>query len=365
MDCLTASLVCIHGKLKVHEILQFGAATKECLSGAKIGMEHLRKNWSGQNIYKNGKQIENDSFRKPEICQICHNVKTTIVNPFSKIYNCMGCRKPDISHTDAKTKYKLDDNDLANLDYHVVYIRTYRIYATLYNPKDVLGYALAKHGTLKLVKKRGLENKALKKREEQLEKYLVEYIPLAYHADVREYSFVMEFLKNGADGVRNLKRELAEFSEFIDCLDKKGVEVNQYIRMFPKYLQNRNWVVQYVERKQELVEMLASYGLELRDDSSLCKQYMKGQENDLAFVITTMRQMDFLMKNTNYQEVMSEILDQAYERAREDIRMIYGHISDPDEYREILRGFANPHECSARAKQKVLAAYKGTLPDYF
>lgn len=118
------------------------------------------------------------------------------------------------------------------------------------------------------------------------------------------------------------------------------------------YIQNGNpQIIKSLQRKYDLAQALSKYGLELRNDSEMCRRYITGEEPNIDEVIIIMRQMNFLYTQTNYKNMVST----AYENAKSYMYDMYGYIDDEEEYREIL----NSHVDKEDIKEKAL---KGISP---
>jgi hypothetical protein len=77
-----------------------------------------------------------------------------------------------------------------------------------------------------------------------------------------------------------------------------------------------------LKRKNELIKLLNTYGLQLRNDSSLCKNYIEYNSNNIFDVVYRMCEMKYLF---NYQNMENEI-DKAHNEQLELIN--YGYYPD-------------------------------------
>lgn len=67
------------------------------------------------------------------------------------------------------------------------------------------------------------------------------------------------------------------------------------------------------KRKKRLVTQLEKKGLMLRADSKLCEQYIASGRPSVDTVVTTMVEMDFFFKHTDYEEIREKLYDQERE----------------------------------------------------
>jgi hypothetical protein len=74
---------------------------------------------------------------------------------------------------------------------------------------------------------------------------------------------------------------------------------------------NIEWLVDYFgdafDRYFELKEALESKGLEIRNDSKLCRSYIDEDDGDIEYIVKVMYEMDFFFKKTKYEDIVSKI----------------------------------------------------------
>jgi len=264
---------------------------------------------------------------------LCCYCKTKRVVAFDA---CLKCSKnvKNISATDAKKLWLLDDNDLAQLQLFETYHRAYRKYIRLYRLEEVINKSLYKHnGPHNLYNKLHKPlSKAKTNRLEQIQK-------LKIPSDSLQYKLCIEdFLKNGKGGLKLVKDKLDRFDEFQKINIPSYIDVTQLRSDFINNIITidaiKNKIDQEkikLERTQLLTSKLSQLNLELRYDSKICKDYIESRINDIDFVLNTMLEMDFLYKNTNYKNIISKLISDE----KDNMRSIYGYIPH-DEYQEIL-----------------------------
>ena len=316
-------------------------------------------------VYKNKMNYTRPNCFKPNKCDIC-SIKTSMFDVFANACRCESCQSETISHSEARTKYKLSDQDLECLDcFHTYHFKHYTN-IKLYLKRDVLGFCLIKHGTFQISKR--VYTGALKsKRQTQLDELITKFV-----TDKNGESFIRtmrqctEFIKNGRGGIRKLKPIIALWPEFSELQVENHYFMDYVInkdRCIRLIHEARERQIRYDSRRKLLAGMLAEYDLEIRSDSVLCREFIHGIRNDLIYIVTTMREMDFLYMKTKYQSILKEILNREYEQAKRSIRDSYGYISDPEEYWDILNEMVDKNEISEKAKQKAYKAY-GKKPSF-
>lgn len=380
MDHIIFELVIHHTKIDVATLSILSCIDKNTHTTVKHFLEFIRKNYDKQQIYSNGKELKYSSASIKNPCSICQT-NTYIINPFTNNYTCKKCTKT-ISKTDSKNNYNLTDKDLGNLNYYMSYIGIYRVYATFYYKKDVIGLAVLKHGSpsIQIKKPKGKSN-AMKKRIEQLDKALNKVIPIKDHQWITQLDICRNFLKNGSDGINTLKTKFKQYNDFHDFIHKELSEIQRsiiqyefknYFNDFTIDQQNtKNNIIQYCNRKEQseirrlkLTTELEKHGLILRSDSELCDQYIEGSIDDIENVVYIMQQMNFLFKYTNYSSIIKNKLNIAYERAKANIYDNYGYIEDPEEYEELLHEYIDRDLIYHQAKCEAMKHCIKDIPNY-
>ena len=342
------------------------------------------------------------SLRKEVICTKCnlHNTKKT--EPFTRKPLCDKCYPTYITLTDAKKIYKLKDTDLEKLDYTMVFVNSYRIYATLYQTQDIHALSVIKTGISKpIVKYRGC---ARKKRIEKFDNLYKKYI-IDPNIRIKIYDIFEEFMRNGAGGIRKLEANMKKWPEYIKHMKKENstFRVDTYYKIFKNYIQDSlslsdiqseitkrkeyiesintehhiDWNIQqdYIEfgigniekylRKQKLENALKIHNLKYRQDSVICNKYINDEDDayDLEKTVNIMRTMNYLYKQTNYGQIYTQMLNKEYSDAKELIRNTHGYIHNPGEYQNILNDHVDKHKISEKAKMKTLQNIKD-IPDF-
>lgn len=64
------------------------------------------------------------------------------------------------------------------------------------------------------------------------------------------------------------------------------------------------------ERKDELTEELNKFGLNLREDSILCRKYIQQDEGDLEDIVERMCEMKYLHEYTNFKTIKQQVYEE-------------------------------------------------------
>lgn len=372
----------------VHELMGLAIANKN--SNGVVYENLAKKHAFYEKEINKGRILPNYSVNKAIFCSVCNNSKTSHVNPFTDKVTCINCCKlMNISETYAKKTYKLTSEDLERINCHQSYCRIYRTTMTLYSKKDVIGLTLIKYGIRNIanipVKVRKSVLSAKEKRIEQLNNCFEQIASIDENdkEQIKKLDICVEFLKNGTDGISKLRKQISLWDDFIEVflkneylvqeiILKNSSKMYEYFEAFmvkpehtKKYMDNENKrIFSTQQRTLELTNALEAVDLTLRDDSSMCRQYICGEEDDLEMVVNMMREMDFFYMYTNYELLMSNELNDAYEEAKTYIYHDYGYIHDHEEYLDVLHSHVDKHNISRRIKKRILKNYKGVIPDF-
>lgn len=374
--------------IPVHDLMRLAVANK--LSNDVVTDNLAKKHAFYEKNKTEGRILPNNSVNKARFCSVCNNTKTAHVNPFTDKVTCINCCKLlNITETFAKKTYKLTNEDLDRIDKYHSYCRIYRTTMTLYSKKDVIGLTLIKYGIRRIedipVKVRKSVMSAKEKRIEQLDNCFDKIVSIDENdkEQIKNLDICVEFLKNGTDGISKLRKQISSWDNFIEeflkneylvqkILLKNSLKMYEYFEAFmvkPEetifYMDKENkQILCKQERTIELTNALEAVGLTLRDDSSMCKQYICGEEDDLDMVVNMMREMDFFYTHTNYEMIMTLKLNDAYEEAKDYIYHDYGYIDDYEEYLEVLHSNVDKHYISKSIKKRILKNYRGEIPDF-
>lgn len=404
------SLVAIHGRLDVANLVKLGSISKSAKSDVEQAIALLHKLYDKETIYVEGNEVK--------------EIKT----------------HDRISLTDATKKYKLSDQDLDKLDYSFKYIRQYRVTATFFYKKDVIGLSILKHGKIP-----GPRAKQTDDRNKRLQLELDKQIAPDQQDWMRSRDICKSFINNGKQ-IRLLQKSIASYPKFSRCIDQVPSELkkefkekyfekyvdspdttkeimtnhvvlykqfNTYLDSIPSHFANlfeKEYWKQYLEnhehtldRMQAHVELhqsfqdyletlpislkqkfkeiywdkylkearmvrhlnlhqaLDSHGLEIRSDSHTCREYINGSNSNLDDTVKVMRQMAFLYQKTKYKNIIKDRMDSAYERAK---MHIVGYIENRSEYMMVLNSLVDKEEVIFNAKCDAVKSFKKALPDY-
>ena len=379
-------------------------------SSHQIIKQNIEKMKTNQ-VYIQGNELEQKNV-KAKKCGVCHLNTSKSCDAFKDIECCEKCSTKTISKTDAKNIYKLNQVNLDQLDFIMVYLKCYRKYGKFYSLKDVRGIALSKHGAIYPPEK---VNAAKNKREEQLNKALEIFEndkELQNH--FRNSRSCIIFLQNGEGGINRLKQRFKRYPEFCKVIqeyphitpnmymgvleiffdfpnveefkhsienemakDKRRQDINELLQelnmlsfhthsIIQQYVNygNNNLDIESViiplyerqERETKLKEGLALHGLVMRSDSFVCKEYIENNSGSLNETIRMMREMHFFFSSTNYKNIMGQMMRDEYAYQREEM---YDNDDSTEEDYQI-----DHSQVSKNAKIRALRLYKGTVPDY-
>lgn len=182
-----------------------------------------------------------------------------------------------ITATDAKKTYCLNDDDLDDLAYEPRRNPHYRSGPPmrLYEVRDLVVVAIRKHGGQAAL------------------------VAVQAAANTRRHTRATE---------RHRRRE-AEKQDRRNDLVEAGVPVDHPIARW--YVENGidtlPYVVACVQRDRDLRAALAQRGLELREDSRLCENYVKRGRGTVHEIVDIMDEMRFYHAHTNYATYRKEI----------------------------------------------------------
>jgi hypothetical protein len=230
-----------------------------------------------------------------------------------------------VSKTYAKKYYKLQDVDIDHIDTIPIYI--YRNKCEFFFERELIGVALLKyrqdnHENLKIFLTKPIK-KTFLKRNAQLDAL---YAKMDFGQDVidnvNRLECITRFMANGSHGIRKIKHNIGEYRDFAkhwdSIQDKNKINIYRNFEYFFKECCERGLEQTKVliadeilshDRKNERTRLLMSAlnkaGLELRSDSSICAQYIRGDnKKTLDQVVHTMAKMKFLFTCTRYGSVM-------------------------------------------------------------
>lgn len=284
-----------------------------------------------------------------------------------------------ITLTESRKRYKLDDDDLKHLNYCTKYMYAYKNYMTLYRLTDIIGIAMWKHMCFTyaelmafLDSKKRTINKTAALRQKQLEGAFTKLkMTRDQINELQDLSYTREFSMNGGIGIRRLTKLFEIYFTWKDIFEQRmkdsGEQASAYVTILVEQGLQAAMVeldivclrfTQKINRRKELIRELNLRGLQLRNDSRLCQEYIDGTSNRNASEIAEiMENMQFFHQHTNYAKLLRNQLDHEYAHAKQEIRELYGYISDEDEYQEALDELVNRDVISERVQAKALREY--------
>jgi hypothetical protein len=256
------------------------------------------------------------------VCETCRNQKRDAVS--DEIKQLRISENDEIIQTTALKEYFLDKEDLQNIPCKRVKSTANSYYIHLYQQDDIIKVALIKYGGLEgfLNEKKLRENKK-NIREERKEKResdrMNELLAIEQKYNISMSNYYIDFCtgritKNQiASIIENLIEKKRRREEILNYPDFTNEEREKYVNSTITLDNFRNKLIEQKNRKAELVKKLEDKGLQLRDDSKLCKQYIKHGEGNLQYIVDVMEEMDWFYKNTKYAKFYKEAKDREYE----------------------------------------------------
>ena len=194
-----------------------------------------------------------------------------------------------ITATDAKKQYKLSKNDLIGIPSESYRHNLYGNECKMYAVEDLKKYVRNKYGQKLLDEKRQKSQEkgdkirqtraAEEERKERLwneRKQIVLDLLAKFNLYYDEGAYFTNSFINGYNQL-NEERIVKEMSRF-------------------------NYLKKMVERRRSVLEdELEKYGLEIREDSALCKKHIEEGYRTTEFVVNVMRDMNFIVNKTNFR----------------------------------------------------------------
>ncbi len=281
-------------------------------------------------------------------CSKCHLNKYKITS-FGICTKCINTYQ-FITATDAKKEWKLNDDDLEELNVYEKWHNTYRKTIRLFLRKDVKLYAIIKYGGpasyLNFIRKSHGISKSKQKRIDSL-------TVVAKDIDKHSTKFQLccsDYLANGSGGIKSVKQKLSRWDDFEKIMLKftdEDIEllktynelsflqtgfVNGFVVNIEEEIQHKITIIKNkIQRKNNLITKLNACGLQFRHDSKICRQYLDGARDDLDTIIEIMQEMNFFFSQTKYQSILNRHIQQM----KDDIRIEYGWLPQ-DEYQDIF-----------------------------
>ena len=289
------------------------------------------------------------------ICETCRNRKHNAVS--DEIKQLRISENDEIIQTTALKEYFLDKEDLQTISCNRMKSGGNSYYVHLYQQDDVIKIALNKYGGLEgfFSEKKRRENKKniQKERKEKREsdrmnelrameqKYNISMSN--YYVDYCAGRISKSEIASIIGDLIEQKRRRDEISHYLDFTNE---EREKYVNSTMTLENFRNGLIEQKNRRTELVKKLEEKGLQLRDDSKLCKQYIKRGEGNLQHIVDVMEEMDWFYKNTKYSKFYKEAKDKEYQDWRS-----YRGWGESFEY--------DPTEISEIAKKMAISDYLG------
>jgi len=333
--------------------------------------EYLEKLGSGRKVFQT-------YLRTKARCASCNQTLTNLFNPLSSMNpTCENCTSQRFTYTtDAKRRYRLTSAELAKLDCIVTYHKTYRTELRQYPLNIVKSYSYFKHKGLPPLYIQHKDSQIRKRRHNQLDEMLAISIPQEYQSQLRNWEVCQTFVKSGIRGVRDMRSILGAYKplkDTLNALDANHIEPLEYLIAYAdnpvdtvgKIEHRLNYEATKSQRREELKNALAVHGLELRNDSVVCAEYIQQGTGELESIVKLMRQMNFFYKHTNYPVIYSQLSSQAYRIAKNDIYNEYGWVENLYYFEDLLEERIDRIQLSRVAKETVVNSLPADgIPEY-
>ena len=268
-------------------------------------------------------------------CNICiecnKKTKDTIENRFNmKI--CTKCLKPQlISLTSAKKTYYLNDIQLKSLE-HVSFKNMFRssTYITMYLESQVKQLSEKLLGTEYKKEKKEKKEKTSKTRSDNLilhkerQTELFNLVQNKYNKQLNIFKIqcdldFQKYVKKGIPKVEKRKDILVntlierlnngiidklynESNNSYDRYDRYNNRYDTYLNYSDSDSDESIYEYGYENRREHLKNKLKNVNLILRNDSTLCNNYIKYNNGNLQEIVDIMVEMDWFFKNTTYEQ---------------------------------------------------------------
>lgn len=338
---------------------------------ASINIKNLKLGGSGRKLLQT-------HTRTKSLCVHCNRKLTNLFNPLSQLNpSCEDCTKSrHIFTTEAQRRYRLTPTELAKFDCIITYHKTYHTELRQYPLHLIKAYSYLKHKGLPPPYVHHKDSQTRKRRQEQMESMLTKHIPVEHHQSLHDWIVVKSFIKSGDKGVREMQRILSAYKplkEAVAALESAThpIDILQYLVVYSENPEaSLNMIRDRIsdeqardQRREDLKTALATHGLQLRSDSAVCEQYIQNGAGNLETTVRLMRQMDYFHKHTNYPRIYSQLLQDAYDTATQEIHDEHGWIENHYYFEELLEERIDRHALSREAKEIVLETLVD-VPDY-
>jgi hypothetical protein len=376
---------------KPHELIQLSLTSREWRMRIHERIAYLSSNYSTWLASQpDGREVTAPSIKsKKHPCVKCDSTKGIKHNPFTDQDVCPLHFGELITLTQARKEYKLTDEDLKALNHLSKWVLTYRQYITLFYKRDVVGLAMLKHHKathhdLRAFLTAPKPNKSRDLRVAQLDKCLAKITDdITFRHELNSLPITQEFIQKGHYGIRQIERAFNAYravkQSHATYASNTIHPINHYIAMSATdplntvmtTMQNDYETTKRIEkekrehelaceqRRSELLAALQAKGLQLRQDSQLCHNYIQGRcDKTLDEVVIVMENMKFLHTYTDYQHLMKQALRHAYDLAKDYVYDMHGYVEDPDEYDLLVEEQVDVEairaDCQTRAVQRFI-----------
>lgn len=227
-----------------------------------------------------------------------------------------------ITKTEAKAQYFLSDKDLVGIDYTRVKVKSHCGYSHLYDIDTIIQCACEKHGfapefldtflAQKHIEKDEKRQRRIAKqqREQEVQDFLFPPVPPPAPVSASSQSFDQSVVDTQLETMqKNLDHDIKVCGEHL--FGRNGGRIVDFVMK----------TTEKTNRKMELIRELAKFRLTLRNDSTLCQEYISGDpefllEWPLPNIVRRMCEMKYLYDYCNMQQCREQVY-QRYRRNRE------------------------------------------------
>jgi hypothetical protein len=188
----------------------------------KENLKYLVSDYYNKNLKdKKGDRLSSE-YTHNKNCENCKRTKKInvlgYIDPFSKKISCKKCKTRGITKSEAYRTYKLESQELKELDYLYYDSPKYQTFITIYPLMEVLIKFYLKFGILNPRKQR-LKAPAVKTEEPtkkdirwlKVEEIIKKYKKEEYISYLKNLGMTSQYIKDGSHGIRKVKKYIIDY----------------------------------------------------------------------------------------------------------------------------------------------------------
>lgn len=278
-------------------------------------------------MFKGAKFLDRKYFKHIKMCYYCRDAITYIKNPFNENPICKSCIKEImINKTNAKSLFKLNENDLAMIHCCSYHITNYQI-RYLYDL-----YTVIQLYWIKKIKKSKEDyiNPPKPPRKVIRENKVRDYISKNKIEDEKKIDMIMShnciysFISNGSHGIKYIRKYIEIWRNFYELIDRNPFtnlvltdSNTQYF--FDKYIDGEELIliemkVKYDEvmfrrrRKLTIIDKLNENGIMTNFQCSHYYRFIRDKDYKLEDAFHDIREYYFFITKTEYRRIRASYL---------------------------------------------------------